>query len=203
MDKNTLKTYVLKELKRITDTYKPPVVVGLSGPPAVGKSTISTFILKKLPGSAIVPIDSFHISNKLIMHKGTPHGSPSAFDIDGCINAIERILAGKGIYIPLYNRKLKEPIAASNFIPANRELIILEGVFVGYPHGKWTLLNKMIDELWFMQLPKSELYKRLIRRESRYLDRFEAIEKVKTIDLHHYNLALKKIRPYANKTFFY
>lgn len=194
---------IFNEIKRVLKTRQSPVVIGISGPPAVGKSTISSYLLKRVSNAAVVPLDSFHISAKLISSRGVNYGSPYSFDIDGCINTIERICAGHGIYIPIYNRKLKEPIAASNYIPPYRKLIILEGVFVGYRYGKWRHLNQLISELWFMQVEKSELYKRLIRRESRYMRKIDAIQKVRCVDLYHYDVAVKDIKKNANKIFFY
>jgi pantothenate kinase len=72
------------------------ILLGITGPPGAGKSTISAELLAELGNSAVtVPMDGFHYSNAVLRSLGreSRKGAPDTFDVGGYVALLDRLRA--------------------------------------------------------------------------------------------------------------
>ena len=84
----------------------PVRVLGLTGPPGTGKTTIAAELARALPEAGIpvaglAPMDGFHMSNAVLAARGIADhkGAPDTFDVGGyvALRGRERRAAGGGL----------------------------------------------------------------------------------------------------------
>jgi len=112
------------------------LLVGISGAPGAGKSTLADRLAAAFPGSVVVPMDGFHLANAELRRLGYADrkGAPFTFDVNGFAALLRRIRArGEDIvYAPSFDHVQDEPIAGSIPVPAAAELVITEGNYLLY-----------------------------------------------------------------------
>jgi pantothenate kinase len=152
-------------------------LLGLTGPPGGGKSTLAQALLEALPGRAIVvPMDGFHLANAELARLGRADrkGAPDTFDSAGYVALLQRLKAqraGEVVYAPEFHREIEEPIAGAIAVPRATPLVITEGNYLLH----WAAARELLDEVWFVELDEPTRVERLIVRHMAYgRSRFEA-----------------------------
>ena len=110
---------------RLTADGAPPrLVVGLTGAPGSGKSTLSERIETELVARGLlagcVPMDGFHMSNAVLteLNRHGRKGALDTFDVTGYLAALDRVRGldefslPAEVLVPVYRRDLHEPVAA-------------------------------------------------------------------------------------------
>lgn len=156
-------------------------ILGITGAPGAGKSTVAAQIVGALgPEVAVlVPMDGFHLANEVLVSLGRRDrkGAPDTFDDVGYANLIanihnqQRSSPGRGartIYAPRFRREIEEPIASSIPIPADVPLVVTEGNYLLLNTGAWPRARAAIDEVWFLTLRESDRHERLVLRHEAY-----------------------------------
>jgi pantothenate kinase len=151
------------------------VVLGLTGPPGAGKSTLAEAIVQHARGqmgehwAAYLPMDGYHLSNAQLRRLGLEDrkGAPGTFDIDGYAAMLARLVAdaGSDIYVPEYDRGLHEPIAARLMVPGAARLIVTEGNYLSLDDPAWRGTRRFIDHLWYVDASDSLREERLVARQ--------------------------------------
>ncbi|ONI38362.1 hypothetical protein AN639_01955 [Candidatus Epulonipiscium fishelsonii] len=161
---------ILRNLIHLQSQKARRIIVFVSAPPAVGKSTLVAFLEhlaeERLGNNNIqgVGIDGFHfyndylISNRLKDKKG----AIDTFNISKLNKALESIQSSNE-YWPIYDRNLHDPIEDQIFI--DKQIIILEGNYLN--HVDWQQLKKYCDYSIFIRADKDILKERLISRKIR------------------------------------
>jgi pantothenate kinase len=149
------------------------VLIGLAGPPGVGKSTLSETIAKRLgSAAALAPLDGFHLSTGVVPSTDMldRRGAIDTFDGWGYLALLERLLhhSDRDIYLPSYSRELDEPIAAALVIPANARIVITEGNYLLVEEPPWGFITQLLTESWYLDAPDDDRLRRLTARHARY-----------------------------------
>ena len=160
---------IVEAVVRRARSGDPVRVLGLTGPPGTGKTTIATELARALPQAGIsvaglAPMDGFHMSNALLAARGLADhkGAPDTFDVGGYVALLGRVRRANGVVLaPDYRRDLHEPVAASLPIEVDG-VVITEGNYLGLELPGWADVRGLIDLLVYIDTPFDELASRLI-----------------------------------------
>jgi pantothenate kinase len=149
------------------------VILGITGAPGAGKSTIAAALGAALgPPACVIPMDGFHLSNAVLRSLGraTRKGAPDTFDADGYAALLSRLRQdnGRTVYAPGFDRELDEPVADDLVVPPGVRIVITEGNYL-LSHGKgWDRARRLLDEVWYVDADPAVRLQRLITRHQRF-----------------------------------
>ncbi|WP_037906593.1 nucleoside/nucleotide kinase family protein [Actinacidiphila yeochonensis] len=153
------------------------VLLGLTGAPAAGKSTLARRLVAGVderlgPGAvAYVPMDGFHLANAQLDRLGLRgrKGAPETFDADGYVHLLRRLreAGDRPVYAPDFDRALDEPVAAGLVVPAAARLVVTEGNYLADDGPGWAPVRGLLDELWYVDAPRQLRERRLLHRHVR------------------------------------
>jgi pantothenate kinase len=150
------------------------VLIGIIGKPGAGKSTLSKFLMAKLPKEfvTVVPMDGYHLSNKVLkdLKRADRKGAPDTFDVAGFISLVKRIRTEQtqNIYYPIFDRAIEESIAAQGVVTSATKVVIIEGNYLLHDDGGWEVCNDLLDESWMVDVDDDKRISRLISRHIAY-----------------------------------
>jgi pantothenate kinase len=147
-------------------------VLGITGAPGAGKSTLTAALTAAIPEAALVPMDGFHLANAELMRLGRRDrkGAPDTFDADGYAALLGRLRQPEGqiVYAPLFDRGLEESIGSALPVSPDAPLIITEGNYLLLDSGGWERVGAAIDVVWFLEVPDDLRVPRLIHRHQQF-----------------------------------
>ena len=156
-------------------TLQSRVILGITGPPGAGKSTLGHRIVDALgPDKAVlVPMDGFHLANVVLLEKGLRQvkGAIETFDDAGYASLLHRIRdqkSGEVIYAPTFNRDLEEPLAGSITVHADVPLVVTEGNYLLAETAAWPSARACLTESWFLDTEQDDRHNWLITRHMDY-----------------------------------
>ena len=147
---------------------------GIIGEPGAGKSTLVEEIKAKFPTNelAVLPMDGFHLSNKVLIENGIRHfkGAPQTFDSRGFVALLNRVrtVVDQNIYIPVFHREIEESIANESVITPDVKVVIVEGNYLLYPDLGWGGVQELLDSSYFINISQEVRLERLIARHEKY-----------------------------------
>ncbi len=144
-------------------------LLGLTGAPGAGKSTVSDALVRALvPDAVLVPMDGFHLANAELVRLGRRDrkGAPDTFDAAGYVDLLERIRrAGPDpVYAPLFDRGIEESIAGAVRVEPGTPLVVTEGNYLLLDEHPWSRVRGVLDEVWYVDTDPVERVERLVRR---------------------------------------
>ncbi|MEO3975747.1 nucleoside/nucleotide kinase family protein [Streptomyces sp. CAU 1734] len=149
-------------------------VLGITGPPGAGKSTLAGQLTDALgPLAALVPMDGFHLAGAELRRLGRAHrkGAPDTFDPHGYAALLTRLRTpepGVTVYAPAFDRSLEEAIAGSVPVPPGIPLVVTEGNYLLHDDGPWARIRPLLDEVWYLEPDPAVRVRRLIDRHVRH-----------------------------------
>ncbi|MFI3171367.1 MAG: nucleoside/nucleotide kinase family protein [Eubacteriales bacterium] len=167
---NTLFLPLLKKLISLQKASNRRIIIFISAPPAVGKSTLVSF-LEYLANTELhytniqgIGIDGFHFYNSYLEPRDLmkEKGSIRTFDIEKLYHYVEK-LTKEDTYFPRYYRNLHNPV--EDDILLDKDIILLEGNYLSSPEKRWMDLRKFSDYNIFINADVSLLRNRLIERK--------------------------------------
>ncbi len=149
------------------------VLVGVTGAPGAGKSTVCEALVAALGGdAALVPMDGFHLAQAELERLGRADrkGAPDTFDAAGYLALLHRLRARteEVVYAPLFHREIEEAVAGS--VPVHRDVpvVVTEGNYLLLEDPAWSEVAAQLDEVWFVAPEEVLRRERLIARHVRH-----------------------------------
>jgi pantothenate kinase len=150
-------------------------VLGITGAPAAGKTTLAEELVKALAGGgavAHVPMDGFHLADVELDRLGLRDrkGAPETFDVLGYAALLRRLHEDRDdmIYAPGFERTIEQPIAGAIPVPREARLIVSEGNYLLVDDERWTTVRPLVDEVWYVDLDQPERLRRLVERHRHF-----------------------------------
>ncbi|HKT01784.1 MAG TPA: nucleoside/nucleotide kinase family protein [Rugosimonospora sp.] len=195
-------------LAPLLDSDRRRIIVGIAGPPAAGKSTLSTSLANALcaefgaDAAVAVPMDGFHLANAELARLGLADrkGAPETFDAAGFVHLLRRLREPEPgiVYAPAFNRSLNESIGSAIPVPGHVRTIVAEGNYLLVPKPPWAPVRDLLDLALYVEAPDGVRVDALLRRQrARGLSKVDARDWVFRSD--EANAALiADTRPYAD-----
>ena len=148
-------------------------LLGITGPPGGGKSTLASRIVEELGDRArLVRMDGFHLAQDELVRLGREDrkGALDTFDAAGYVALLRRLRAGSDevVYAPEFRRELEEPIAGAVSVPRDVPLVVTEGNYLLVREGEWGAVRPLLDEAWFVTTTEETRLRWLIQRHIEY-----------------------------------
>lgn len=144
------------------------VLLGITGPPGAGKSTLAAALVDALGDeAALVPMDGFHLDDAVLADLGRTDrkGAPDTFDADGYVALLRRLRDQQDdvVYAPEFRRELE--LAAAGALAVRREvrLVVTEGNYL-LADGPFAPVRTLLDEVWFVAGDEAVRRERLVAR---------------------------------------
>ncbi len=153
-------------------------VLGITGPPGVGKTTLAETLVAAVadvspPGWVVhVPMDGFHLADVELIRLGLRErkGAPETFDALGYAAMLRRLHEDRDgvVYAPIFERTLEQPVAGAVPVPREARLIVSEGNYLLLDEPRWASVRPLLDEVWYVELDRAERVRRLVERHVRF-----------------------------------
>ena len=148
-------------------------ILGITGAPGAGKSTLAGELTAALGDQAVlVGLDSFHLSNAELRRLGRHDrkGAADTFDAAGYQALLRRLRpqTDEIVYAAEFDRGLEESIACA--VPVHRDvpLIITEGNYLLVDDDRWGATAALIDQIWYVEPGEDVRMERLVARHMRF-----------------------------------
>lgn len=141
-------------------------LVAIAGAPGSGKSTLAESLVAQLPQAALVPMDGFHLDNRILDARGlrARKGAPETFDAAGFVSLIHRLRAEDEVFVPVFDRSRDLAIAGAGRVGHETPLVVVEGNYLLLDAPIWRDLRALFDLTVRLDVPRAELHRRLTAR---------------------------------------
>lgn len=153
-------------------------ILGITGPPAAGKSTLAeqllTWAASMSVSATVVPMDGFHLAQSVLEGRGHAEvkGAPHTFDAAGYAHLLQRLRVQREgddtVWAPIFDRSIENAIAGSIGIAPADQLIVTEGNYLLLEADSWQAARASVDECWYLELSNSVRHERLTARHERF-----------------------------------
>ncbi len=146
-------------------------LVALAGPPGAGKSTLAEALVGLIgQGAKAVPMDGFHYDDRVLIARGARNrkGAPDTFDVRGFQHLLRRLRDEDEVAIPLFDRDLEISRAGADIVGPSDRILVVEGNYLLLTEAPWPDLLPLYDLTVWIDVPESELDRRLMARWAHY-----------------------------------
>jgi len=130
-------------------------LLGITGPPGAGKSSLAESIVAELGGLAVlVPMDGFHLANEELVRLGLRDrkGAPATFDGPGFVTLLEQLRAARRprVHAPAFDRRADRSVQDAIAVPRETPLVVIEGNYLLLDAGPWAGVRPLLDACWYL-----------------------------------------------------
>lgn len=160
--------HLVERARRLAGTGERRLL-GITGPPGAGKSTLAAALEEALaPDAVLVGMDGFHLADRELGRLGRRDrkGAVDTFDAAGYVALLRRLLDPNEplVYAPEFRREIEEPIAGSVPVPRAVPLVVTEGNYLLVEGPRWGAVAGLLDEIWYLDPPDDVRIERLVAR---------------------------------------
>ncbi|SMQ48040.1 unnamed protein product [Zymoseptoria tritici ST99CH_1A5] len=160
------------------------ILIAVAGGPGSGKSTLCARLLqeaqkKGLHDMVAVPMDGFHFPKSHLAALQDPaeafarRGNPLSFNAAKFVEAVASLkatasgLAPTDIALPGFDHAVQDPVDNEIIVLASAKVVLLEGNYVLLNEKPWNQISDMVDDRWYIDVPRDVAKLRLIERHLR------------------------------------
>ena len=148
-------------------------ILGITGAPGAGKSTVARRLVDAVGGSAVlVGMDGYHLAQAELERLGRAErkGAPDIFDAAGYVALLRRLRTPDAgtVYAPEFRRSIEEPVAGAVAVPPGVPLVVTEGNYLLLDSEPWSAIRALLDEVWFLAPDEHTRRAWLTARHCRY-----------------------------------
>jgi pantothenate kinase len=173
---------ILRSLAEVADVIRDAttadrrLVVGITGCPGAGKSTIAQSLIELLsPRATLLPMDGFHLPLSKLVELGRRErmGAPDTFDVAGFLATLAAIRAGFGnagvsVLAPGFDRAREEAVPDAIDVLPEVPCVIVEGNYLLLDSRGWEPTVALLDLTFFVEVDRALRLERLIERHERF-----------------------------------
>ena len=148
-------------------------LLGITGAPGAGKSTVAGAIVQALEGRALlVPMDGFHLADAVLDELGRRDrkGAPDTFDAAGFVHLLRRVRDrdDEVVYAPVFVREQEQAVAGALAVPRGVPLVVVEGNYLLLDEGPFAEVRALLTETWYLDLDPDTRVQRLVARHMQH-----------------------------------
>ena len=155
---------LVQRATKLTEGRSGRVLLGVTGAPGAGKSTVAEALVAALGAEAVVvPMDGFHLADEVLVRLGRRDrkGAPDTFDVDGFAALLQRLRdATATVYAPEFRREWEAAVAGAIEVGPEVRLVVTEGNYL----LTWPAVRELLDEVWYLDPPADVRQRRLVDR---------------------------------------
>ncbi len=164
----------LEILPRIADGKR--YILGITGAPAAGKSTVSSLLKERLNIlydaviAEVAPMDGFHKTNAELMQMGLWElkGIPPTFDAEGFLKKLQAIQDDTvTVGWPTFDRTIEEPTPDGACIEPKHKIVLVEGNYLLLDAEPWNQVSHYLNEIWYVDGDEETILPRLLERHTK------------------------------------
>jgi uridine kinase len=139
-------------------------VLGLTGAPGCGKSTLARAVAARRPHTVVVSMDDFYLSKA---DRGSSwRGPPETYDLDALVRAVADLRDGRvPVTLPRFDAAIDDRVEPVTIEQAP-ELVVVEGWYLGYRGDGFDALADEIEVLVFLDVDIEVAKQRRFAREA-------------------------------------
>lgn len=116
-------------------------------------------------------MDGFHLTVEQLREAGIldRKGEPDTFDAAGytrLLRTVRDAAVGETVAWPAYDREIHDPVPGGVIVDRQR-IIITEGNYLLLDEDGWSGVFPLLDEAWYLDVPRPVIEQRLLRRHIR------------------------------------